>query len=320
MPIITARHWLLLLFLILSWSSAIILTRVAVLEIPPLWVTAGRLTGGAIILIIYRLFFYKKPWSLGWHHTLWLILLGLLSSAAPFLLIAWGTQFTTSSVAGILMGTVPLIVLGLAHLLLPDEKMTRIKLGGFTLGFIGVILVINPWRTTETSSSNSATDTMELIGQLAIFLAAFCYAASGVLTRRMPQADNIDKATVVVLIAALMLLIACWIFNPEISIETTPLHSWLILAYLGLVPTAIASIVLFILLQETSASFVTTSNYIIPVLTTLGGILFLGESLNNLAWIGFIIILTGLILSNRKGARQSPDASSTNHYASNQQG
>lgn len=320
MPTITARHWLFLLFLILSWSSAIILTRVAVLDLPPLWVTAGRLVGGAIILAIYRFAFYDKPWSLGWRHSLWLIFLGLISSAAPFLLIAWGTQFTTSSVAGILMGTVPLIVLGLAHLLLPDERMTRIKLGGFTLGFIGVILVINPWQTTAASTASATTSPMELIGQLAIFLAAFCYAASGVVTRRMPPADNIDKATMVVIIAAIMLLIACWIANPQISLESTPLHSWLILAYLGLVPTAIASIILFILLQETSASFVTMSNYLIPVLTTLGGILFLGESLSDLAWIGFAIILIGLILSNRKGARQSSNASSADHYASNQQG
>lgn len=313
MPTTTPRHWLLLAFLILSWGSAIILTRVAVLDTDPLWVTSGRLTTGAIILILYRLLFHRKAWSLGWHHLPWLIILATLSSAAPFLLIAWGTQFTTSSIAGILMGTVPLIVLGLAHIFLPDEKMTRLKLIGFSMGFAGVILVIDPWTSLAASSAASSSGWQEFLGQVAIFIAATCYASSSVTTRRMPAADNIDKATLVVTIAAIMLLFATWLYAPTRDLGTTSATSLLILLYLGIVPTALASIALFALLSETSAGFVSMSNYIIPIVTTLGGIMLLGEQLNNLVWVGFAIILAGLALSNKKSARTSPDASLANN-------
>ncbi len=303
MPTITLRHWLLLIFLVFSWGSAIILTRVAVDDIPPLWVTAGRLITGAIALLVYRLFFVRKAWTLGWHHAPWVLWLALLSSALPFLLIAWGTQFTSSAIAGILMGTIPLIVLGLAHLLLPDEKMTRERAFGFCLGFVGVIFIINP-----TSGALSLGDSTELIGQLAIFLAAFCYALNSVSTRRMPPAHVLDKATAVVITASLLLLVACLLFEPFNDLGRASMDKWLILLYLGLIPTALATLVLFVLLAETSAGFVATSNYLIPIVTALGGIAFLSESLSPSKWIGFAIILAGLLLSNRKARRKTETA------------
>ncbi|TLP43034.1 DMT family transporter [Cohaesibacter sp. CAU 1516] len=296
----TLRHWLMLAILILSWGSAILLTRVAVNDLPPLWVTAGRVTTGAATLLAYRLIFVRKPFSLGWHHLPWLLWLALLSSALPFLLIAWGTQYTSAAIAGILMGTIPLSVLGLAHILLPDEKLTRNKAIGFLIGFIGVVLIINP-----TAGSLSLDGNSELIGQIAIFIASFCYALNSVSTRRMPPADNIDKATAVLITASLILIALCLLFEPFTGLDRAPMEKWLILLYLGIVPTALATLVLFVLLSQTSAGFVATSNYMIPIVTALGGMFFLGESLALITLIGFAIILLGLLLSQRKGkARQ----------------
>ncbi|WP_198662982.1 DMT family transporter [Cohaesibacter intestini] len=296
----TLRHWLMLAILILSWGSAILLTRVAVNDLPPLWVTAGRVTTGAATLLAYRLIFVRKPFSLGWHHLPWLLWLALLSSALPFLLIAWGTQYTSAAIAGILMGTIPLSVLGLAHILLPDEKLTRNKAIGFLIGFIGVVLIINP-----TAGSLSLDGNSELIGQIAIFIASFCYALNSVSTRRMPPADNIDKATAVLITASLILIALCLLFEPFTGLDRAPMEKWLILLYLGIVPTALATLVLFVLMSQTSAGFVATSNYMIPIVTALGGMIFLGESLALITLIGFAIILLGLLLSQRKGkARQ----------------
>ncbi len=291
----TLRHWLMLAILILSWGSAILLTRVAVNDLPPLWVTAGRLTTGAITLLTYRLLFVRTAFSLGWHHLPWLIWLALLSSAIPFLLIAWGTQYTSAAIAGILMGTIPLSVLGLAHILLPDEKLTRNKAIGFLIGFVGVVLIINPSAGGLSLDGNS-----ELVGQVAIFIASFCYALNSVSTRRMPPANNIDKATAVLITASLILITLCLLFEPFTGLDRAPMEKWLILLYLGVVPTALSTLVLFVLLSQTSAGFVATSNYMIPIVTALGGVLFLGESISLSALIGFAIILFGLLLSQRK--------------------
>ena len=289
------RHWLMLGILTLSWGSAILLTRVAVTDLPPLWVTAGRLTAGAVTLLAYRLLFIRKAFSLGWHHLPWILWLAAMSSALPFLLIAWGTQFTGAAIAGILMGTIPLSVLGLAHIFLPDEKLTRTKAVGFLVGFVGVVLIINP-----TSGSLMSGNSSELLGQIAIFIASVCYALNGVSTRRMPPADNIDKATAVVIAASFMLIVACLWFEPFIGLDRASIGTWTILLYLGVVPTALATLVLFVLLSQTSAGFVATSNYLIPLVTALGGVVFLGENLSLTTIIGFGIILFGLLISQKK--------------------
>ena len=291
----TLRHWLMLAVLVFSWGSAIILTRVAVEDLPPLWITAGRLGSGAVALILYRVLVVRRRWSLEWRHAPWVVWLALLSSAMPFLLIAWGSQFTRSAIAGILMGTVPLSVLIFAHLFLPDEKLTRHKAIGFLIGFAGVLLIIKP-----DTGALAADNQSELIGQLAIFLGSLCYALNSVSTRRMPPADNIDKATAVVTTAAVMLIAACLAFEPFEDLGRASLPDYLILLYLGIIPTAFASIVLFVLLSQTTAGFVATSNYLIPVFTALGGIALLGEQLSASAWIGFGVIMVGIAISERK--------------------
>ena len=284
-----------LAFLVLSWGSAIVLTRVAVSDVPPIWVTAGRVITGALALVLYRFVVIRQSWSLGWNHLPWVIWLGLVSSALPFLLIAWGSQYTGSAIAGILMATIPLSVLGLAHVMLPDEKLTRGKAVGFLIGFIGVLLIIKP----DSASLGSWGET-ELIGQIAIFLASLCYALNAVTTRRMPPADNIDKATAVLIAAALMMLVACLLFEPFSGLGSISLEKWLILVYLGLFPTALAGLILFVLLEQTTAGFVATSNYLVPVVTAIGGIAFLGERLSANVWLGFAVIMVGLAISQRK--------------------
>ncbi len=282
-------------FLVLSWASAIMLTRVAVTDLSPLWVTSGRLVTGAIVLILYRTLFVKARWSLRWHHAPWVLWLALLSSAIPFFLIAWGTQYASSAIAGILMGTIPLSVLGFAHLFLPDEKFSKNKAVGFMIGFVGLLLIIKPGAETI-----AAEHRMELIGILAIFIASLCYALNSVVTRKMPAASNVDKATAVVTTAAILLLLMTLSLEPASSISSAPIMSWIILTYLGVVPTASASLVLFVLLSQTTASFVAMNNYIIPVCTAFGGVFFLGETLPINAWLGMVVILLGLAISERR--------------------
>ena len=290
------RHWLILAFLILCWASAIILTRVIASDITPIWLTAARVSSGAVALILYRVFAVHEPWTLGRHHIPWVIWLALISSAVPFVFLAWGSQHTSSAVAGILIGTVPLSVLGMAHFLLPDEKMTRSKALGFLIGFTGLVLIIKPDAGPATPEHN-----LELLGELAIFFCSLCYAMNTVSSRMIPPANNLDKATAVVTTSSCLLLIAGFFLEPADALLDARLGHWLVLIYLGIVPTALATLMVFVLLSQTTATFLATSNYLIPIATALGGIIFLGESLSWEIWVGFAIILAGVAISSRAG-------------------
>ena len=65
-----------------------------------------------------------------WPYFLFMSLVGIV---APFLLIAYGQKNIDSSLAGILMSTMPISTLILSHFFLDDERMTKTKFVGFII-------------------------------------------------------------------------------------------------------------------------------------------------------------------------------------------
>ena len=117
------------------------------------------------------------------------LIIGALSSAVPFMLLAWGQQYVTSRLCRRVHGRCRLMVLPLAHFLVPGEQMTWRKTLGFVIGFVGVVLLIGAQAFESTGA------TLETAGRIACIRAACCYALSSILMRRLPAVDTIGLAT-----------------------------------------------------------------------------------------------------------------------------
>lgn len=81
-----------------------------------------------------------------------LFAVGILSTAVPFQLITWAQQDVTSGYTWVTMAAVALIVLPLAHFIVPSERLTLRRVAGFVVGFTGVVMLIGQ---TATFSSNA---------------------------------------------------------------------------------------------------------------------------------------------------------------------
>lgn len=68
--------------------------------------------------------------------------MGLLNNVIPFSLIVWGQTHIASGLASILNATTPLFTVIVAGVLLADERMTPMKIGGVVVGLIGVVIMI----------------------------------------------------------------------------------------------------------------------------------------------------------------------------------
>jgi drug/metabolite transporter (DMT)-like permease len=118
--------WLALLALVAMFGSAFLLTKIAVQEIPPLMVVAGRIVIGAILLLVIayaqgdRLSTLKPYWPI-------LLALALTGNCIPFFVITWGQQYVDSSLAGILMAMMPLTTVVLAHFFVQVNISLEIK-------------------------------------------------------------------------------------------------------------------------------------------------------------------------------------------------
>jgi drug/metabolite transporter (DMT)-like permease len=282
--------WFGILALAVLWGTSFLFVKIAVREVPPLTMVAARFVIAASVLSVavrargLRLPTSRRVWS---HY----LLMSLIGNSIPFSLIAWGQIRVDVGLAGILMGVMPLMTLLLAHFFVPGERMTPRMAGGFAVGFIGLVALFGPEVLLEFGGESS-----DLPSQLAIGLAAICYATNTIVTRRLGTLDPLVSATTVMWITtAIMVPLALWVERPwNLAWSAESIAS---VVWLGLFATALATIVYFRIIQRAGPTFLSLINYMIPVVALAAGAIVLDEKLVGTVLIGMALILTGLAIS-----------------------
>lgn len=288
MPEIAPRYWLMIAILGFVWGSTFLLIELAIDEITPLWLATSRICFGSLLLTLvwglrgFKLFVGETAWPS-------MIFSAVFSSVVPFFLIGWGQQYVTAGFAGISMSAISLMILPLAHIFLPDEKMNTRKVAGFLVGFLGVGILIGGDAFASSGSDR------ESLGRLALLGATACYAVCSIVLRRMPPVDPIGLATVLLLIGAIVILPLAYIAEgppPNISRETL-----IVIAVLGLIPTAAANLLRVMVIRGAGSSFMSLVNYQVPIWAAIMGALVLGEDLPASLLTALFLILSGVAIS-----------------------
>lgn len=292
-PAIALRNWIGLATLVVIWGSSFAITKIAVAGLSPVWIVAYRLVIGAVLLLAVALW-RKEHLTLTPLYLVWYLALALIGTVGPFFLISWGVARTDSTIAGILMAMVPLFAIGLAHIYLHDEPLTKRRGLGFGIGFIGLLVVIGVDRIAAIDFGDGA-----FLGELALVGAAFCYAAHGVMARRAPPMTPVQLALGEIGIGAVIALVIGLAVDPSGYLPATT-SSATAAAWLGIFPTAIAGLVLFWLLKRAGVGFVAYCNYLIPVFAAGLGVAALGEKLTVNVLVGLAVILCGIAVSETR--------------------
>ncbi|MEE4189867.1 MAG: DMT family transporter [Roseobacter sp.] len=290
-PRITARSWLMVATLGFVWGGTFLVMEIALRGITPYWLAAFRIGFAALLLggvWIARggKLFDTPPDRATLAATLFV---GTFSGAVPFILLAWGQQFVTSGFAGVSMAAVSLFVLPLAHFLVPGERLNLRKSAGFLLGFAGVCILVGAQAFEKTGAA------LETPGRLACLAAAACYAMSSILIRRLPPVDPFGLA------AILMIIGTCVVIPAAFAVEGLPPmpdnNTLLILAFLGLIPTAGANLMRIFVVRSAGPVFMSLVGYQVPLWSVFLGALFLGEPLPGELVMAMVMILSGMALS-----------------------
>ncbi|MCM2562343.1 DMT family transporter [Lutimaribacter sp. EGI FJ00015] len=288
-PQITGASWAMIATLGFVWGGTFMVTELALDVMTPFWIASARIGFAALLtLAIWRLrggrLFLTATQD--WRN---LALVGVLSTALPFMALAWGQQYVTSGFAGVSMAAVALIVLPLAHFMVPGERMTLRRLAGFVVGFVGVVVLIGPEAFRSTGVAG------EIWGRMACIGAAGCYALSSVLMRRLPPIDPVGLSGVTLLIGAVFVL------PVAVTVEGTPANPGFyglgVLAFLGLVPTAAANMLRVSVIRTAGPVFMNLTNYQVPLWSMILGVLLLGEPLYPSLLVAMVLILCGVALS-----------------------
>lgn len=295
MPEITGRHWAMIATLGFVWGSTFLLIELALEGMTPVWLAAARIGFATILLTIFwgfrgfRLFHDKKAY-------LPLAIASIGSSALPFFLISWGQQYVTSSFTGICMTAIALMILPLAHIFVPGEHMTPRKVGGFVIGFIGVAILIGGKAFESTGAD------LEFWGRLSILGATASYAVCSILVRRLPPVDSVGLATMLLWFGAIVIVPVALL--TEGVPEAPDRQTFLVVAVLGLIPTAAANLLRVMVVREAGPTFMSLTNYQVPIWAVLMGALVLGEPLPSTTLMALALILGGVGLSQYGALRR----------------
>ena len=280
--------WISLLALTLLWGSAFMFNEIALASMPPSVLVAGRILIAAALIVGYLRLTggsLPAPGRAWWP----MIVLAVFANVLPFHLVAWSQQHIDSSLAGILMAVMPLFVLTLAHFLVPGARLTRHRVAGFVVGFAGVVIVIGP-DLQRGLDGNAA-----LWGAIAALGAALSYSVSTIYARRLGAGDPLRRSAGMLAVASLISLPAAVVDLPTIT--TVNIGAAVALGILGLLTTGFATLLYFRLVQGPGPTFLSLVNYLVPAWAVMAGALFLEETLSPSVFLGLLLILCGIALS-----------------------
>jgi drug/metabolite transporter (DMT)-like permease len=300
----TARRgvldWVMLASLVAMWGSSFMFIKLGIATVPTSTLVAARLIlGAAILLLIMTMRGARLPplsceqWKVWGSYTI----LALLGNCIPFTTITWGQQRTDSALAGILMAVMPLATMVLAHFFVSGEHMTRSRVIGFILGFAGIVVLMGPSAFDGIAGQPLAT-----LSQAAILFGALCYAGNSVLTRILARGDDVLVAsTAMLVIASVIALPVALAVDRPWQVEASAVSLWAIL-WLGVGPTAIATVVYFKLIASAGPTFMSLVNYMSPAVAVFLGVALLGETPGLHAYVALALILMGIAVSQwRRG-------------------
>jgi drug/metabolite transporter (DMT)-like permease len=287
------RNWSLLFALVAMWGSAYLFMKIGVATVPPATLVAGRLALAAVILYAVM---RARGLALPPPGRRWLpfAALAILGNCLPFYLIAWGQQYIDSALAGILISIMPLATLVLAHFFVAGERMTARRALGFAIGFAGIVVLMGPAALTGLGGKAAA--------QVAVLAGALCYAGNSVLARRTIATDFLVASTAVLIVASVLMVPVALVLDYPLA--TAPgAGSIAAIVWLGIGPTALATLLYFQLIAAAGPTFMSIVNYLSPVVALLAGVLLLGEQPGATAIAGLLLILLGIALSRRASLR-----------------
>ena len=280
-------EWLALLLLSVLWGGSFFFAGVLIKTLPPFTIVFLRVGLAAVILnALVRALGMRMPGG----RSAWLAFfgMGLLNNAIPFCLVVWGQSHIASGLAAILNATTPISTVIVAHLLTDDEKMTGNRFLGVVIGFFGVVILIGP-----DSLKGLGTN---VLAQVAVLMAAVCYAFAGVYGRRFKimGIDPILTATGQVTASAVLLFPVAMLIDHPWTLAMPALPAWAAIVGSSVLSTALGYVLYFRLLATAGATNLLLVTLLIPVSAIVMGTFGLGERLDIRHFAGLALIGAGL--------------------------
>lgn len=272
------------------WGFNLSAIAVLVRNIDPITLTSFRiLTAGVAVLIITKCIgLFRLPTKKEWT-TIFII--AIFNVVLHHVFLAIGLTKTSGVNAGIILGSGPLITLILSVILLKD-RVTRLRLLGFFLGFIGIIITSMAGMDSIASIS---------IGDLFIFISISVQAFSFILISKLnPTFDPRLLTGYMLVVGAVFIFISSFIIEGNVT-QITKLFDWhlgAVFLFSALIATAFGHMVYNYAIRNVGPTETTIFINLNTMFSLLGAAIFLGEPILRDHYIGLIFIVIGVFFGS----------------------
>ena len=275
------RAWVQFGFLAAFWGASYLFIKVALEDVfePPMIVFL-RTALAAVVLVPFAL----RSGALGsLRGRLGVVtFLALLQVAAPFLLISFGQEHISSSLAGVLVATAPIFTFLLAIRISQEERVQGIGLVGVGLGLVGVVLLLG----VDAGGGAAA-----LAGGLMVVLASLGYALGAFYLKR--TLSGIEPTAIVAVTMAASALIVAPFAAFSLPTESPSLEAVGSLTALGVLGTGISFVLYYDLVAAVGPAKASLVAYIAPGFAVIYGVALLDETFTAATAGGLLMIVGG---------------------------
>jgi drug/metabolite transporter (DMT)-like permease len=282
-----------LLISALFWGTSFFFIKVALEAFTPAQVGLGRLLVGGVVLWLI-VWITRQSARFTVRDLLALLAVGAGLSGFAFILIPMAEQHITSVLAGLLNASTPLWTALFVGLLVPHEKSSAAQWGGLLVGALGIAILLGAWQV----------DSFPLQGAALMLAATACYGIGGALSRILLKRINQPTTSIAAAQISLSSLIVLpfVIAGPPVSsadISWSSTALWGLVA-LGVLGTGFAYIFFWRVISVAGATNASMVTYIVPIISTLLGVVILREHLHWYEPVGAVVVLVGVWFAQRK--------------------
>jgi drug/metabolite transporter (DMT)-like permease len=288
-------NWLIFVALGFMWGSSYLFIKLAVDDFGIFTLISLRLLIGAAFLWV-MLRASRTPLPRQRRIYGHLIVMSVINIVLPFTLITWAEQSVDSALAAILNSTVPLMVIVIAPMFLPEEPIRINAVVGLAIGFAGIVVIVSPGLAGAAGN---------IAGELAMLGSSLTYAIGNVYNRRNvrglpPLIPAVFQVTFALIIVGLMALL----LERPWEAASPQLDGWFSVIWLGIFGSGLAYLAYFRLLGRWGATRTSLVAYLLPVVGIVLGFAVLQEPIDATLLLGTGLVIAGVALVNGRWGRR----------------
>ena len=272
------------------WGSTFLAIRIGVREVPPFLLAAMRfLVAG---LVLYGWMIARGERSPSGRQWMSVSLLAVLIFVIDYGLVFWAEQRVPSGITAVMMATIAVFTALSEIIFLRTQRLTLRLALALLIGIGGVAVLMS-------RGLNVGGAPIDLVGAVALIIAAMSWSVSSALSRRLPlPASKVMSSGAQMLAGGVFLTLTAAALGEFRNFHPSSVSrgAWFSLLYLIVAGSIVAFTAYVWLIHHESPTKVGTYAYVNPVVAVLVGYFLGGEALGLRTMLGTLLVLTSVVV------------------------